>query len=250
MEKKTAIKLMLKKKALLLSKIMGFILLYSAMLVVSVFLTMSFLIKGEELAAPDFTDMNLKDALAKAKKHGIYLKKNVGNYDRNYKPLTVINQSPAAGVRIKEKSFIMVFVSSDIVEVIVPDLTGYNLTDCEKLLAENDLKKRYVSYMDALDVPVDFVISQSYPPGSRVHTGTEVDILISRGQRNKSYIMPDIIGRYVEDVRGYFHTLGLKLSRETRVEYPGLEPDKVIKQYPKSGYRINARARISIEVSK
>lgn len=250
MDKKTAIKLMLKQKALLLSKILGFVMLYSAVLVVSIFLTMSLLIKGEELVAPDFTGMNLKEAALVAKKNGIYLKKIVGNYDRNYKPLTVINQSPVKGVRIKEKSFIKVFVSSDIVEVIVPDLTGYNLTDCEKILAENDLKKRYVSYMDALDVPVDFVISQSYPPGARVHAGTEIDILISRGNRNNSYIMPDIIGRYVDEVRSYFNTLGLKISRETKVEYPGLEANKVIKQYPKSGYRINARARISIEVSK
>jgi serine/threonine-protein kinase len=243
-------KKVLKEKAILLSKIFGFILLYSSVLVISVFLTMSMLIKGEELEAPDLTGKSLKEAADIAGKHGIYLKKIVGNYDRNYKPLTVINQSPVPGVRIKEKSFIKIFVSSDVVEVIVPDLSGYNLADCEKMLRENDLKKRYVSYMDAKDVPVDFVISQSYPAAARVPAGTEIDILISRGQRSKSYIMPDIIGKQVEDVRIYFDTLGLSVSRETKVAYPGLDPNRVIKQHPLSGYRINAKARISIEVSE
>jgi serine/threonine-protein kinase len=240
----------MKEKLLFLSKIFGFIMLYFLVLVLSIFLTMSMLIKGEELEAPDLTAKSLKEAYELASKSGIYLKKIEGNYDRNYKPLTVISQVPAAGVRIKEKSYIKVYVSSDVVEVIVPDMSGYNLAESEKMLRENDLKKRYISYMDAADVPVDFVISQSYPAGARVPAGTEVDILASRGYRNKSYIMPDIIGKQAPDVVIFFEKLGLKISRITRVEYPGLEPEVVIKQYPLSGYRINARARISIEVSK
>ena len=240
----------MKKKLLLLSKIVGLTLFYSFVLVSSIFLTMSYLIKGEELEAPDLIDKSLNEAYELAGNHGLYLKKIMGNYDRNYKPLTVISQIPAAGVRIKEKSFIKIFVSSDVVEVIVPELVGYNLADGEKLLNENDLKKRYVSYMDASDVPVDFVISQSYPPGTRVPAGTEIDILASRGNRSKSYIMPDIIGKQAAEVVVYFENLGLKISKITKVAYPGLEPDVVIKQYPLSGYQINSKARISVEVSE
>ncbi|MCP5053802.1 MAG: PASTA domain-containing protein [bacterium] len=240
----------MKKKILLLSKIAGLILFYCLVLVLSIFLTMSFLIKGEELEAPDFQGKSLTEAYDIAAKHGLYLKKIVGNYDKNYKPLTVINQMPAAGVRIKEKSFVKVFVSSDVVEVIVPELTGYNITESEKILSENDLKKRYISYMDASDAPVDFVISQSYPPGARVPAGTDIDILASKGNRNLSYIMPDIIGKPAAGVLVYFENLGLKTPKVTKVSYPGLEPDVVIKQYPLSGYRINSKARISVEVSQ
>ena len=238
------------KRILFLSKIFGLVLFYSLILIASVFLTMSFLIKGEEIVAPDFTGKSLKESYEIAAKKGIYLKKVSGNYDSNYKPLTVINQVPVPGVRIKEKSFIKVFITSEVVEVIVPELTGYNLTDCEKLLRENDLKKRYVSYMDAWDVPVDFVIAQSYPTGVRVPRGTEIDILASRGTREKSYIMPDIIGKKAANVLVYFESRGLKISKITKMPYPGLQPDVVIKQFPLSGYRINTKARISIEVSE
>jgi eukaryotic-like serine/threonine-protein kinase len=240
----------MKKKLLLLSKIFGFAMLYFFILVLSIFLTMSILIKGEELEAPNLTGKSLQESYKIATQKGLYLKKIVGNYDRNYKPLTVINQVPTAGVRIKEKSFVKIFVSSDVVEVIVPDLTGYSLSDCEQILRKSDIKKRYISYMDASDVPVDFVISQSYPPGARVPAGTDIDILASRGYRNKSYIMPDIIGKKAANVVIYFENKNLKISKITPVAYPGLEPDVVIKQYPLSGYRINAKARISIEVSE
>jgi len=238
------------KKVLLLSKIFGLVLFYSLILIASVFLTMSILIKGDEITAPELTGKSLKEAYEIAAKKGVYLKKIAGTYDSHYDPLTVITQVPMAGIRIKEKSYIKVFITSEIVEVIVPDLSGYNISDSEKLLRENDLKKRYVSYMDARDVPVDFVISQSYPSGVRVASGTEIDILASRGSREKSFIMPDIIGKKAANVLIYFESRGLKIAKITKTRYPGLEPDVVIKQYPLSGYRINAKARVSIEVSE
>jgi beta-lactam-binding protein with PASTA domain len=238
-----------KKKLFLLAKILGLIFIYSFLLFTAVFYTMKTLIKGEELAAPDLVGKHVKEAEVIAAKHSVYLKKVIGNYDRRYKPLIVINQTPTPGVRIKEKSFIKIFVTSDLVEVIMPDLSGYNLAECEKILGENDLRKRFVSYMDAEDVPVDFVISQSLPTGARVPSGTEVDVLLSRGSREKSYIMPDLIAKRVEDVAAYFENLGLKISI-TRAPYPGRGPGWVIKQYPLSGHRINQKARISIEVSE
>ncbi|UCH96427.1 MAG: PASTA domain-containing protein [Candidatus Aminicenantes bacterium] len=237
-----------KKRILKLLKIFGIIMSYLIVLIVSVFFTMKSLIKGEEIAAPALIGKNLEEASKIAAQHKVYLKKITGNYDRRYDPLTVINQVPSPGVRIKERSFIKIFITSDVVEVIVPDLCGYNLNDCEKLLSENSLRKRYVSYMDAEDVPVDFVIAQSYPPGTRVPTGTEIDILLSRGAKDKSYIMPDVIGQYASDVKAYFISRGLKIL-ENQVHYPGLEPGLVVKQYPLSGYPINAKARISIGVS-
>jgi eukaryotic-like serine/threonine-protein kinase len=241
----------MKKKFLLFAKVIGLVAFYSLVLVAAVYITMETLIKGEDVNAPDFQGKNIVEAKELATKHNVYLKEIVGNYDQNYDPQTVINQVPAPGVRIKEKSFIKVFVTSDLVEVIVPDLSGYNLNDCEKLLRENELRKRYISYMDADDVPVDFVISQSFPAGTRVPSGSEIDILVSRGSREKSYIMPDLIGKSVADVISYFENLGLKISKKIEISYPGLDvPGLVLKQHPLSGFRINAKARISIEVSK
>ena len=238
----------IKKKILKISKIAAVILFYWIVLVISVFFTMKTLIKGNEIAAPNLVGKTLAEAQGIAGKDKVYLKKIVGNYDRHYHPSTVINQVPDAGVRIKERSFIKVYVTSGVVEVIVPDLCGYDLNGCETLLSENKLRKRYVSYMDAEDVPVDFVIAQSYPAGARVPNGTEIDILLSRGGKEKSYMMPDVIGQGAPGVRGYFQGLGLKVL-ENQVLYPGLEPGLVVKQYPLSGYPINAKARISIGVS-
>lgn len=240
----------MKKKFLLLTKIVGLALFYALVLIASVFFTMSALIKGEELKTPDMKGKSLNEAYKIATENGVYLKKYLGNYGKQYKPLTVINQFPAPGIRIKEKSFIQVFVTSDIVEVIMPDLSGYSLRESERLLRDNNLRKRYISYMDARDVPVDFIISQSIPSGARVPSDTEVDILVSRGRRGKSYIMPDIIGKRIDDVSAYFDEIGLKISETVKISYPGLEPGVIIKQEPTSGFPINSKARIHIQVSE
>ena len=238
------------KKFLLLSRIFGLVIFYVLIFVTSVFFTMSFLIKGEEISAPDLVGKSLKEAYEIASKKGVYLKKKRGIFSKDYKPLSVIDQFPKSGTKIKEKSYIIVYVTSELIEVSVPDLSGYDLKKSEEILEESGLKKGYVSYIDADDVPVDFIVSQSYPFGVKVPSGTEVDILVSRGKREKSFIMPDIIGMRAERVLVFFEKKGLKISKITDVSYPGLESGVIIRQFPSSGHWINSKVRIGIEVSE
>ena len=239
----------MKKKALLVSRIVGYCLFYLLVLIASVFFTMSVLIKSEEIKAPDLRGKSLNEAYKIAAENGLYLKKETGNYGKQYKSLTVINQFPAPGVQIKEKSFIKVFVPAEVAEVIMPQLVGNTLKDSESLLKDNNLKKRFISYMDVQDVPVDFVISQSIPAGAKVPGESEVDILVSRGGRSLSYIMPDIIGKRVGPVETYFNAMGLKIAEKIKVSYP-VQAGIIVGQNPSSGFQINEKARIRIEVSE
>jgi serine/threonine-protein kinase len=238
------------RKIVVVSKILGLVAFYSLILVASVFFTMSILIKGEELRAPDLVGKNLNEAYKMAANKGVYLKKVVGNYDQHYKPLTIIDQLPAPGTWVKEKSFVKVFVASELIEVIVPDLSGHSLKEIESILRESDLKKRFVSYMESAEVPVDFLVCQSYPPGVRVPRGAEIDLLVSKGKEEPSFIMPDLIGMELERVATFFEIKGLKTAKITEVPYPGLRPGIIIKQFPSSGFRINSKNLIDLRVSK
>lgn len=235
---------------LFLSKILGMVVFYSLVLIASVFLTMSVLIKGEELTAPNLIGKNINEAYQITSVKGIYLKKEIINFDKSYRPLTIIDQFPSPNTRIKEKSFVKVYVTAEITEVILPDLTSQSLKESENILTESNLKKRFVSYINSEDIPVDSVISQSYPPGSRVPTGTDVDLLVSKGSREKSFIMPFIIGMRAEKVVFHFERLGFQISKITRVPYSYLEPGIVVQQFPSPGFRINPKNLISIQISE
>ncbi|MCK4835206.1 MAG: PASTA domain-containing protein [Candidatus Aminicenantes bacterium] len=240
----------MKKKFLLVSKITGLILFYSLVLIASIFLTMSILIKGEEISAPNLIGKSLRAAYQVSSSKGIYLKKEIINFDKNYKPLTVIDQFPAPNTLVKEKSFIKVYVTAEVTEVILPDLSNQPIKDCHKILAENNLKKRYLSYINSNEIPMEHVISQSIPPGSRVASGTGIDILVSKGIRDTSFIMPFIIGMEAEKVVYFFESRGFKISKITRVPYSYLEPGIVVKQFPSPGFRINPKNLISIQISE
>jgi len=240
----------MKKFMLKFSIIAGIIFFYSLIFFASTFFTMSFLIKGEEVKAPDFVGKSLKEAYEIASKNGFYLKKVTGSYSRNFKPLTIIDQIPESGVNIKLKSFVKIFVTPEMTEVIVPDLTGYRLEESKKLIKENDLIKRHVSYISSEKVPSNFIISQSLEPGSKVPINSEIDILVSKGRRERSFIMPDIIGKRADKVLAFFENIGLKIENISKVAYPGLDPDIIIRQNPAPGFKISTKNRISIQVSE
>ncbi len=240
----------MKKKFLLLSKVFSLIIFYTLILIAAVFFTMSFLIKGEEMPAPDLMGKSLLEAYKIASQTGVYLKKITVNYDKNFKPATIINQGPLPGARIKEKSIVTIYVTSGLVEVVVPDLTNYQVKEAEKILEENDLRKQYVSYIEADNMPGDMVISQSLPAGAKVGRGSGIDLLVNRGRRGKSYIMPDVISRRVAKVLIMFEQWGFKVAQITEVFYPDTEPGFIINQHPLPGHKINSKNLISVEVSQ
>jgi len=240
----------MKRRLLQVSKVLGIGALYMLVLVISIFFTMSVLIKGDEIKAPDLIGKDIGDASKIAHEKGFFLKQITGNYSKNYKPLTVIEQIPEPGVFIKKNSNLKIFITSELIEVIVPDLAGYTREESEKLIKESELKKRYVSYVDSDKVPQDFIISQSLKAGSHVPINSDIDILVSKGKRGDEYIMPDIIGKNAERILTYFEIIGLKIEKITKVSYPGLRPNIIIWQNPAKGFKISSKNRISIQVSE
>ncbi|MDY0297844.1 MAG: PASTA domain-containing protein [Acidobacteriota bacterium] len=240
----------MKSTLLKVLKVAAYAASYLLIFAAAVFLTMSLLIKGDEVLAPDFKGSTLPQARQEAKRSGVKLKCIAGNFDRHYAPETVIDQFPSPGVKVKEGSFVKVLVTSELVEVIVPDLTGHDLKSVDGMLEKTTLKRRLISYIDSPTAPVDLVISQSVPSGAKVPAGTPVDLLVSKGAADIAFVMPDLIGGDAARVVAFFETHGLRISNITEVPYPGLRPGVVIKQFPAPGYRISRRNLIGIQVSQ
>lgn len=240
----------MKRKLLVVLKALAYVASYVLIFTAAVFLTMSLLIKGDEVRAPEFKGDTLTGARIKAKQSGVKLKPIAGNFDRHYAPETVIDQFPSPGVKVKQGSFVKVFVTSELVEVLVPDLTGHDLKTVDELLEKAQLKRRLITYIDSPKAPVDLVISQSVPAGAKVPAGTLVDLLVSKGAADMAFVMPDLIGKDAALVLAFFENHGLKITNITEVPYPGLRPGVVIKQFPTPGYRISRRNLIGIQVSQ
>jgi len=231
-------------------RIIGIFFAYSFIFAASVFLTMSILIKGDEIPAPDLSGLTLKEAYDLAAQKGLYLKKIAGDFGRIYPPQTVVNQHPGPGSQVKAKSVIKIFINSELAEVVVPELTGKSLRQSEQLLKQGKLTRGFVSQIAVRDTPIDTVIAQSTAPGSRLAENTPVDLLVSKGPDTAIYIMPDVIGKEAARVVVFFENQGLKISKIDRVSYYGLKPGVILKQFPSPGFEISTRNLITLQVSQ
>lgn len=238
------------KKVAWAGKAIGITLGYFLVFFLAVFFTVSLLVKGDEISAPDLNGMTLPQAYAAAAKKGVFLKKVVGDFGGAYAPNTVVSQFPAPATSVKEKAVIKIFVASEVGQTIVPQLVGLGLREGEALLKKSRLKKGHAAFLTAADVVPESVISQSQPAGSRVPEGSAVDLLVSKGGERRSFIMPDLIGKEAVKVLVFFEGQGLKISKIEEVPYFGLKPGIILKQFPAPGFEISAKAQIGIQVSK
>lgn len=238
------------RKVALIGKIVGIAAGYFLAFVLAVFSTVTLLVKGDEVSAPDFTGKTLAQAYALAAHQGVFLKKVVGDFGGAYAPNTVVSQFPAPETSVKEKAVIKIFVATEVAQTIVPRLIGLGQKESGELLKKSKLKKGQTAFIAVADVIPDSVISQSLPAGSRVSEGSAIDLLLSRGAESRSFIMPDLIGREAVKVLVFFEGQGLKISRIEEVPYFGLKPGIILKQFPAPGFEISAKNQIGIQVSK
>jgi beta-lactam-binding protein with PASTA domain len=238
------------KKVVLIGKIAGIVCSYFAFFFLSVYFTVSLLVKGDEINAPDLMGKTLAEAYTIAAKKGIILKKIVGDFGAAYPPNTVVNQFPAPDSGVKGKSVLKIFVASEVGQTVVPDLITKSQKECDALLKSSKLKKGHSAFVSSLDVPLDCVIGQSLPASSRVAEGSAIDVLVSKGAESLSFIMPDLIGEPADRVLVFFEAQGLKISKIEEVTYFGLKPGIILKQFPSPGFEISAKNLIGIQVSK
>jgi len=231
-------------------RVLTYLIVFGSVFVISMLLTMTILIKGDEITTPEFVGKPIRQVRETALHKSIMLKEFSGDYGNAYPPQTVVNQFPSAGTSIKENSFVKVFVTSDLAQTQVPDVLGKTLHEAEKLLKENRCKRRQLSYILMKDVPFDTIISQSVPAGTRTGENSEVDLLVSRGNETVSYIMPDLIGLDADRVLMFFESRGLRVANIETRPYYGLKPGIVLKQSPDPGFEISTRNKIGIEVSQ
>jgi len=233
--------------------------LYNAALSTLLFLILFFLsavifsqvlLKSEVVSLPDLTGKPVAQARAELQKKDLTLvQKGTESSDRVEKGL-IVRQDPAAGSRIRLTTVVQVFTSSGSGTVAVPDLAGKALDEALTLLQAAGLTKGRLTQVHTPRRPAGRIMDQRPAAGTVVERGFPIGLLLSQGDVEDRYIMPDLIGRRADGVIGRLDGWGFKVADIRYVYYPGAEAGLVVKQDPPNGYRIEKRNRISLEVSR
>ena len=91
---------------------------------------------------------------------------------------------------------------------------------------------------------------QRPPAGESDLADDGASLLVSRGPRDVSYVMPDLIGKDAQQVLAILERAGLKVTDVRYRSYPGIAPGIVLRQTPAAGQRVSSRAALSLDISK
>ncbi|WP_288312722.1 Stk1 family PASTA domain-containing Ser/Thr kinase [uncultured Selenomonas sp.] len=170
----------------------------------------------EEVVVPDVVgkQMTLARQILEDKK----LRVNVAEtYDADVPPGQVVSQTPEAGSKVKEERLVTIYVSKGGEELTMPDLKGLSKSDAEAKLKKMGLKLGNV-YEKASDEEVGTVIQQDPHAGSKVSKGQEVDIIVSKGPKEKKVSVPNVTGASLEGAQNALAAKGLHVGNVTKKE--------------------------------
>lgn len=205
-------------------------------------------IRSQEVAVPDVVGLTLNDASARLDALGLGLRVEEGRRpDANVPIDHVMSQDPPASVTARRQRTVKVWVSAGPEAGIVPELVGQPAEIAQSRLQGDTLRLAMLSEIRSSNYPRDAVVAQTPPANSPAE---HVSLLINRGERGETYVMPDLIGvngeRGAEIMRGR----GFRVAFVAEHPYPGVPPGIVLRQYPPAGFQIAPGEPISLEVSR
>ena len=208
------------------------------------------LLRSEVVTVPDLIGKPIAQARPELQKKDLTLvQKGMESSDRFDKGL-IVRQDPAAGSKIRTTTVVQIMVSSGSGTVNVPDLSGKALDDALTLLQAAGLTKGKLTQVHTPRLPAGRILAQRPAPETVVERNFPVGILLSQGDVDDRYIMPDLIGRRADGVIGRLNAGGFKVAEIRYVYYPGASAGLIVKQDPPKGYLVQKRNRISLEVSR
>jgi beta-lactam-binding protein with PASTA domain len=205
-------------------------------------------LRAREVQVPDLTNRTANEATAMAANLGLTLKVDDSRRpDPKIAAGRVLAQEPAAGSVARRQRSLKVWLSGGQRAATVPRLVGETERTAQLRLAQDGLTLSDVSEIRSQNFAPDVIVAQT--PPAKTAAG-RVALLINRGERGASYVMPDLIGVNGDRAAEFLRNRGFRVAVVGSNPYPGVAAGIVIRQSPQAGFQIGPGEPISIEVSR
>ena len=205
-------------------------------------------LRVKEVPTPDLRNRTVAEATAMLQENGLAVSvDDSGRLDPKIPAGRIALQDPAPGAITRRQRTIRVWVSQGPRITIIPGLTGESERAAQLRLQQDGLSVASLAEVRSADFPSGTVIAQEPPESAR---GTEVALLVNRGELSRYYVMPDLIGVAGQRAVDLMRTRGFRVTIVGELPYPGVPPGTVLRQFPSAGFQIAAGDPISLEVSQ
>jgi serine/threonine-protein kinase len=204
--------------------------------------------RAREVTVPDLTNRTANEATALAGDLGLSLRlDDMRRADPKIAAGRILAQDPAPGSTARQQRTVRVWLSAGPRAATVPAVTGETERTAELRLTQNGFEISTVSEIRSEDYPSDSIVAQVPPAKS---AGAAVALLVNRGERGASYVMPDLIGVNGDRAAEILRTRGFRVALVGSNPYPGVAAGVVLRQNPQAGFQIGPGEPISLEVSR
>src|SRR5687767_12693640 len=149
-------------------------------------------LRVREVPVPDLRNRTVAEATAQTQEIGLALAVDEsGRLDPKIPAGRIALQEPAPGAITRRQRSIRVWISQGPRITVIPALTGESERAAQMRLQQDGLALMSLAEVRSSDFPSGTIIAQE-PAASA--NGTEVALLVNRGERSHYFVMPDLIG--------------------------------------------------------
>jgi eukaryotic-like serine/threonine-protein kinase len=208
------------------------------------------ILKGEAVTVPDLSGFTVTQARTELAKKDLSVAQRGSEFNDRWDRGLIIRQDPAPDSRVRVTQVVQVITSAGSQRVAVPGLEGKSLESVLTALQSAGLLKGKLTQIHTPRYPAGRVIAQKPGPDEVVERNSPVGLLLSQGAREGRYVMPDLIEQRVDRVIPWLKGLDFRVADIQYRYYPGRSAGYILEQFPPSGYRIQKRNLITLEVSR
>lgn len=205
-------------------------------------------LRAREVQVPDFTNRTANEATALAANLGLGVKVDeIRRPDPKIGAGRVLAQEPSAGSTARRQRSVKLWLSAGQRSATMPLLVGETERTAQLRLAQDGLTVSDITEMRSQDFSPDVIVAQT--PAAKSPAG-RVALLVNRGERGASYVMPDLIGVNGDRAADILRNRNFRVAVVDSTPYPGVAAGIVIRQSPQAGFQIGPGEPISLEVSR
>ena len=205
-------------------------------------------LRAREVEVPNLTDRTANEANAIAAQLGLTLKVDDSRRtDPKIGAGRVLAQDPAPGSTARRQRTLKIWLSAGQRASTVPLLVGETERTAQLRLSQDGFTLSDIAEIRSQTFAPDVIVAQT-PPAKTA--GGTVALLINRGERGASYVMPDLIGVNGDRAAEILRQRGFRVAVVGSNPYPGVAAGVVIRQSPQAGFQIGPGEPISLEVSR
>lgn len=205
-------------------------------------------LRTREVVVPGLIGKPLNEAATLIADAGLNLKvEEVRRADPRTAAGQILAQEPQAGASTRRERSVKVWVSSGPRATIVPDLVGESERTAQLRLQQEGIELAGTAEIRSADYPADAIVAETPPAKS---SAPRVSVLVNRGERGATYVMPDLIGVNGDRSADLLRVRGFRVALVGDHPYPGVPSGVVLRQNPQAGFQIAPGEPISLEVSR